>query len=113
MEKESLKKCPRCGYSPSGKGRSNPQNKYYWGCVVDILSNETGYTKTEIHDIIKYKFLSETHIYKSQKSQVEEIRITKSTTALDTKEFEELMSDIRVWASTRLGIFIPQPNEVI
>jgi hypothetical protein len=36
---------------------------------------------------------------------------TKSTTALDTKEFEEFLSSIRMWASDKLGIWIPEPHE--
>ncbi len=29
--------------------RSNPQNRYYWGVIVDILGKSLGYTKNEIH----------------------------------------------------------------
>lgn len=113
MEEKQIKKCLRCGYSSSSKGRSNNQNRYYWGCVVHTLSDETGFTRDEIHEIIKHKFLTETHIYKSKKSKIEEVLISKSTTQLDTKEFEDLMTRIRIWASSRLGVFIAEPNEII
>lgn len=108
---QSLPKCKRCGYSPSGKNRSNPQNKYYWGCVVQILSDELGYTPNEIHEIIKYKFLTSKLPIETKKTRVN-VGILKSTTDLDTKEFEELMSKVRQWASIELGIYITEPNEI-
>ena len=36
--------------------RSNPQNRYYWGVVIDTLSKELGYEPEEMHEILKYKF---------------------------------------------------------
>ena len=36
--------------------RSNEQNSLYWKWI-EILSNDLGYTKTELHELIKYKFL--------------------------------------------------------
>ena len=104
--------CPRCGYSPSGKNRSNPQNKYYWGVIVQTLSDELGYTRNEIHDLIKYRFLSTPDIVKGRTGQVM-LQRTKSTTELDTKSFESLMSEIREWASIELGIYLPEPNEIL
>lgn len=104
-------KCPRCGYTPSGKNRSNPQNKYYWGCVVQILSDELGYTKNEIHDLIKFRFLSSPESIKGRTGIVQLIK-TRSTQELDTKEFEQLMSEVREWASIELGIYISEPNEI-
>jgi hypothetical protein len=108
-----MQHCPRCGYSPSGKSRSNPQNRYYWGCVVQILSDETGYTKDEVHDIIKRKFLTEKRLYQGGKPnfKLQELEFSKSTTELDTKEWENLMSQIREWASMELGIYIQNPGE--
>lgn len=105
-----MKHCPRCGYSPTGKQRSTPQNKYYWGCVIKILSEELGYTRMQVHDIIKYRFLSEPDKVKGRTGEIY-LTITRSTQDLDTKEFEQIMSEIREWASIDLGIFISEPNE--
>jgi hypothetical protein len=106
-----MKNCPRCGYSPSGKSRSDQQNKYYWGCVVQILSDELGYTQEEVHEIIKDKFLCVRVPLKNPKGLEIFGWIKKSTTSLDTKEWEEFMTKIREWASQVLGIWIPEPNE--
>ena len=109
---QSLQKCKRCGYSPSGKGRSSPQNKYYWSVVVNTLSEETGYELDEMHEIIKRKFLTQHKIVKGLKGQVLQMELSGSTSQLDTKEFENLMSRIRTWASAELSIWIPEPNEI-
>lgn len=85
------------------KGRSNNQNRYYWGVVILILSKELGYLGEEIHDTLKAKFLTD----KSQK-----IPLVKSTGSLSTAEFESYLSKIRMWASSELNIYIPEPNEV-
>ncbi len=104
-------KCSRCGFSPSGKNRSNSQNKYYWGCVIQTLSDELGYTPDEMHEIIKDKFLDVKVPLKNPKGLEIFGHFRKSTTDLDTKEYEELMTRIRIWASSVLGIFIMEPNE--
>ena len=90
------------------KTRSGNQSRYYFGVIVKILSDELGYTKDEIHEILKGKFLSE-----EIKVGDEVIRYAKSTTSLKTDAFESLMTDIREWASTELGIFLPLPNEIV
>ena len=85
------------------KQRSNNQNRYYWGVVVELLSKELGYTTEETHEALKYKFL-----------MVEKgvLPTVKSTTDLTTQEFEEFMSRVREWSSVFLNCYIPDPNEV-
>lgn len=39
--------------------RSLAENKYYWGIVIKILSDYTGFDPDEMHEVIKYKFLAE------------------------------------------------------
>ncbi len=112
-EKQTIRKCPRCGYSPSGKERSGNQNRYYWGCVIQILSEDTGYTKDEMHEIIKHKFLLIHSILETKQGRKVAVEFSRSTTELDTKEFENLMSEIREWASMELGIYIQNPGEYV
>ena len=81
--------------------RSNNQNNYYFGCVLDILSKETGYEIDEMHEIMKYKFLKQ-----NRKTGMEYV---KSTSKLSTSEFEDYLEKIRRWASIELSIFIPDP----
>lgn len=89
------------------KHRSNPQNSYYWGVVIPMVSKELGYTKEEVHSALKNKFLTVTNYSK----QDIEFEFTKDTKDLDTTEFEIYLRDVRNFAGDFLGIFIPQPNE--
>ena len=82
--------------------RSDVQNSYYWGVVIELLSKELGYDKDELHEILKYKFLQ---------SNAMGMPYIKSTTKLSTGEFEEYLSKIKQWAAEFLHIVIPDPNE--
>ena len=109
-----MKPCSQCGYIPSGKGRSNPQNRYYWGVVVSLISDSIGYTRDEVHEMLKHKFLTSMESIKNTRTGISYlIPKEKSTTQLDTKEWEQFMSEIREWSSMALNIFIPEPNEEI
>lgn len=82
--------------------RSDLQNSYYFGVVVDMLASELGYDKDEMHEILKYKFLQ---------SNAMGMPYVKSTTKLSTGEFEDYLSGIKRWAAEFLHINIPDPNE--
>ncbi len=84
--------------------RSDVQNSYYWGVVIELLSKELGYDKDEMHEILKYKFLQ---------SNAMGMPYIKSTTKLSTGEFEEYLSKIKQWAAEFLHIVIPDPNEAV
>ena len=102
-------KCPHCKKEINlreARLRSTSENKYYWGVVLDILSNELGYTKEEMHSVLKNLFLKELIHIKGK-----EFESVKSTAELTTTEFEEYLSDIRVFASKDFSIWIPEPNE--
>ena len=85
--------------------RSNRQNRYLWSIPYKLLSNHTGYTSEEIHEICKYKFLRAHYEVGEEKYDV-----GKSTTKLSTTEFEEYAENIRRWGAT-LGVVIPEPNQ--
>jgi hypothetical protein len=86
--------------------RSDNQNKYMWGVVYEILSQQLGYETEEIHEIMKYKFLRAT---KGGGGQV--FDLVRSTTKLNTTEMETYLEKIRRFASMELNCFIPLPNE--
>lgn len=70
--------------------RSSTQNNYYWR-IIDILSEELGYTKDEMHLTIKNHF----HI--------------ESTKDLTTKEFSDFVERLVRWSAIELNIVIPDP----
>lgn len=82
--------------------RSSQQNNYYFGVVVALSMEDTGYSKNEMHQIFGDEFL------KYEKNGREFIR---STTDLNTKEFEEYLEQCRQYASEKFSCYIPLPNE--
>lgn len=93
---------------PFKKSRSDNQNRYYWGVVIKLISEELGYFAEEMHEILKQKFLDQ----KEFKFGKDQFIVTKSTSELSTKEFEDYLENIRQFAHMTLNIFIPLPNEV-
>lgn len=87
--------------------RSQHQNAYYWGVVVNILSKELGYDSDEIHEILKAKFNTKKTILPNG----EEVEHVDTTTNKDTYEFNLYIEEIQRWASQELGIYIPDPEE--
>lgn len=83
--------------------RSNNQNSYYWGVVLPILGDYFGYDADEMHDALKMKFL---------RHGAADLETVKSTTKLNTAEFEDYLERIRRWALTEYSLRVPMPNEV-
>ena len=105
--------CPTCGKALT-KGRSGEQNRTYWGNIVTPLASYLeGYSTDEVHELLKYKFLSQFRFVKSPKNgTVEEVRLIKSTTKLTTKEFMTFMEACIRWAS-ELGCPITMPGDPV
>lgn len=95
--------CPKCKFKFISTLRSTPQNRYYWGVVVEILSEHIGFSPEEMHEILKHKFLNpfEKMGYK----------IYPNTTQLTTVEFKNYIEKIQRWAAQELQCVIPDPNE--
>ena len=88
---------------PFGKNRSLPQNKFMWGVCYQLISEATGYTREEIHDSMRMMFL---------RDESREIPTLKSTTSLTTVEMNEYWAKIQQFAAEKLGLIIPDPNQV-
>ncbi len=84
--------------------RSLSQNKYYWGVIIEILSNNFGYDKEEMHEALKFKFL--------KKHEDTDLVTVGSTAKLSTAEFTEYIDGIIRWASTEYRVVIPSADEV-
>ena len=81
--------------------RTNKQNKLWWR-FMKILSETLGYSKEEMHDICKTKFLRRERYEDGKK-----LEYLKSTAELTRKEFNELINDVIVWAATTFSINLP------
>jgi len=103
--------------------RSLRMNSYYWGVVVKILCEYTGYTKDEMHEFLKLKFNSIRRFSPVLNKDLP--RVPQSTAKLDNGAFIDYWTEIQRWAAmggdeTMAGpydiqfeqtVYIPDPNE--
>ena len=87
------------------KRRSNEQNRYYWGVVLKLIADVTGYTTDESHEAMRWE-----HLRKRKDGMPD---TTHKTSDLNTAEMEEYLTHVREWAAVKLGCYIPLPNEVV
>lgn len=88
--------------------RTSPQNRYYWGVVLAMFAEFTGHTDKEIHAWMKSEFLTYDEPFRDKV-----LHITRSTADLSTVEFEEYLSDCRMFMSLEYGCTVPLPNESV
>jgi hypothetical protein len=84
--------------------RTNSQNRWYWGCILKLISDYTGEEPENLHNALKAHF--------APKNIVGSIVVPRSSRTLDTIEFAEYCEKVRRWAAEELNINIPDPNEV-
>ncbi len=98
------------------KTRSNSQNAYYWGVVIEMITfaiNDLGneFDKDTIHEYLKGLFLKTTkEIIDNSTGLVTEIAYIKSTTKLTTIEFENYIEKCKQFAAERFDINIPDAD---
>ena len=72
----------------------NQSEKNYWK-LIEELGDFLGYEADEMHALMKYKFLS----YK-QDMLGDEMVVIRSTSKLNSKDFEDYLSKVEEFAST-------------
>lgn len=93
--------------------RSARQNAWYWGVIVQLLAEHTGYTPDEMHEVLKAKFIPKRFAVANGNGEIrDELVIGGSTTTLNTVEFGEYCTAIQEWAAAELAVVIPDPEDV-
>lgn len=104
----------RIEIEPARDVRSNRQNRWYWGCIVEALAQymcEQDYDITgpyEVHEFLKARFLAVT--VKDRKTGEVIGRRVRSTTELDTAQFSEYCERCRAWLADFFGIVVEDPG---
>jgi hypothetical protein len=100
------------------KSRTNPQNSFYWGVVLQLvqqgLKDATGEFRSveNIHyNILLKMFAPENEIVNIETGECITEKITSSE--MTTTQFAEYIMEIQKWSAEFLGISIPNPNEEI
>ena len=87
--------------------RSHQQNRLWW-LYMTIISKDTGYTKDEIHEICKMKFLKKSKVIEKTGEIMEYLG---STAELNKMDFADMVSELIRWSAESLDIILPLPNE--
>lgn len=85
------------------KRRTLTQNAYYW-VYLTVISNETGNTPDDLHELFKSMFLPDVIVKIKGKKATHDFKRKKSTTELTKFEFGEYLD--RICAYTE----VPLPN---
>jgi len=88
------------------KNRSINENRYLFGVVLPLIAEHLGYQDNDLESLWATIKLEVGHY-----QEIGKLNVPLPTKTLNTKEFEELMSRIRTWASAELGVYVPCPNE--
>lgn len=91
------------------KKRSNEQNAYYFGVIIKMISDHTGYTIEEVHELLKESFLGTKEVKIGDKTT----KVPNSTTKLTTSDFMAYIESIQQWSSENLNLYLPSPNEFV
>ena len=84
--------------------RTSSQNRYMWGVVYAIISENTGYDPEQVHDAMKVMFASK-HLDNG-------LTITERTSKMDTIRMTQYIDDIKRWAAEFLHCYVPDAGEV-
>jgi hypothetical protein len=91
--------------------RSVLQNAYYWGVVVHLVSEYTGFAPDDMHEWFKAKFIPKRLAVCDGNGEIqEELVLGGSTRKMNKLEFGEYMESIRQWAAETLDVVIPDPD---
>ena len=82
--------------------RTKDQNSLFWKWI-EIISNETGYTKEETKELIQYKFLKRERVDEEGYTET----YLRGTSTLNKKEFNDFMNEVVYWSNSTLNITLP------
>lgn len=86
-------------------GQTN-QNGYFWGVVIRMIADHVGELDQDyIHDLVLVK-VGHFKVILGEK-------IAKETKDMSAGEFQDLCKRIQTWAMQELGVYIPDPYEVV
>jgi len=87
--------------------RTNQQSRYLFGVVYEIISESTGYSKEEVHEMMK-----SIHLKDHKEVNGKRYTVIRSTHDLTTIEMTEYIENCKRFASQELNLVIPESNRI-
>jgi hypothetical protein len=94
-----------CNHKPS---RTAPQRKYYFGVIVSLLADHTGFTRDEMNEELKFKFNKKS----KQRPDGSWLVYGGSIENEKVSECERIFEEIRLWAFEYMNLVIPLPERI-
>lgn len=88
------------------KQRTSQQNRYLFGVAYKLISDHTGYTPDEVHDLLAKKFIGK----KTIKIGSETVETHETSTKLSTTDFMAYIASVQRFAAEELDVYIPDPE---
>lgn len=85
--------------------RSQKQNRYYWGCVLEDIAQYMGEQPEDLHEIFKAKFLKRKRMWRGA-----EQTILASTTKMNSDEFGEYIERC-IQEGAELGVVVRKADK--
>lgn len=89
------------------KIRTLPMNRLYW-MWINCISKETGNEQNDLHEYFGNEWLPKIEVTLFNKQTVVK---PISTTKLNTIQFKEYLDKVQVFASSELGLILPNPDD--
>jgi len=93
--------------------RSNPQNRYYWGVILDIILTEVlkqgnEMSKEQLHEECLKMFAPKKEIHNKEG---EVLIIPMRSKEMNKSQFSDYSFDVCKWGAEFWGVYIPEPGE--
>lgn len=85
--------------------RTQKQNRYYWGVVLEVIGQYMGEHPEDLHEIFKAKFLKRKKLWRGVEQTV-----LVSTSRLNSDEFGEYI-DRCIQEGAEMGVIVPQADK--
>lgn len=86
-------------------GKTQQQLGYYWGCVLKIISDYTGFTPEECNQEFYRKFSTYEKVHKGKI-----YKFTKGLSGMSLGEAAQYITKVINYARQDLGLIIPDPD---
>jgi hypothetical protein len=97
------------------EGRSQRANRYYFGVVLKLISEETGHSVDDVHEAMVKQFLpdEQKQVEFFHRLTGEKMQVTvggRRSSKLSREDFYTFVEQVRAWAGEFLGVTTPDPD---
>ena len=93
---------------PFEETRRGRANRYYWGVVLKMMAAESGFSQTDLHEVLKLRHNGKSIV---NPTTGQEIEIAQSTTNLTVQQFSDYIEACMLTGAEWLGLTFPPPRE--